>query len=378
MAALTEEQSMLRDAAQSWVRERMPVSAFRTMRDSDALVGYDPAAFAEMAEMGWTGVVAPEAYGGSDFGHRSLGLVLEETGRTLAASPLLTSALTAATALRHGGSEGQKQKWLPRIVAGAAVGTLAVDEGPHHEPENVRLVAERTSGGFILSGAKTGVPEGMAADLFVVSARTAGEPGDRAGISLFLIPAGAAGLAREPFRLIDSRGWARVSLDRVALGADALLGDLDQGWDLLEKVLDCSRAGLAAEMLGNALAAFEITLEHLKTRVQFGQLLGTFQALQHRAATMFTHLELARSCVEAALGALDDAAPNARELVSLAKAKVGATLQLVTNEAVQMHGGMGMTDAHDVGLYLKRARVADAMFGSVAYHRERYARLRGH
>jgi alkylation response protein AidB-like acyl-CoA dehydrogenase len=328
--------------------------------------------------MGWTGVVAPEAYGGSDFGHRSLGLVLEETGRTLAASPLLTSALTAATALRHGGSEGQKQKWLPRIVAGAAVGTLAVDEGPHHEPENVRLVAERTSGGFILSGAKTGVPEGMAADLFVVSARTAGEPGDRAGISLFLIPAGAAGLAREPFRLIDSRGWARVSLDRVALGADALLGDLDQGWDLLEKVLDCSRAGLAAEMLGNALAAFEITLEHLKTRVQFGQLLGTFQALQHRAATMFTHLELARSCVEAALGALDDAAPNARELVSLAKAKVGATLQLVTNEAVQMHGGMGMTDAHDVGLYLKRARVADAMFGSVAYHRERYARLRGH
>lgn len=378
MAALTEEQSILRDAAQSWVRERMPVTAFRKMRDGDAPLGYDPAAFAEMAEMGWTGVVVPEEYGGADFGHRSLGLVLEETGRTLAASPLLTSALTAATALRHGGTESQKQTWLPKIVAGTAVGTLAVDEGPRHEPENVGLIAERMSGGFVLSGTKTAVAEGMAADVFVVSARTAGKPGDQAGISLFLVPADAAGLVRNHFHLIDSRGWARVTFDEVALDADALLGELHQGWDILETVLDCSRAGLAAEMLGSALQAFEITLEHLKTRVQFGQIIGTFQALQHRSATMFTHLELARSCVEAALGALDDEAPNARELVSLAKAKMGATLGLVTNEAVQMHGGMGMTDAHDVGLYLKRARVADATFGGVAYHRERYAILRGH
>jgi alkylation response protein AidB-like acyl-CoA dehydrogenase len=378
MAALTEEQSILRDAAQSWLRDRMPVPAFRQVRDSDVSIGYDPASYAEMAQMGWTGVITPEPYGGSDFGYRSLGLVLEELGRTLAASPLLTSALTAAAALRYGGTEGQKQEWLPKIVAGAAVGTLAVDEGPHHEPEKVGLVAERTSGGFALSGMKTGVPEGMAADLFVVSARTAGRPGDRAGISLFLVSADAAGLTRERFRLIDSRGWARLTFDKVVLNDGALLGGLHQGWGLLERVLDCSRAGLAAEMLGNALAAFEMTLEHLKTRVQFGQLLGTFQALQHRAANMFTELELARSCVEAALAAHDEEAPNTRELASLAKAKVGTTLQLVTNEAVQMHGGMGMTDAHDVGLYLKRARVADAMFGGVAYHRERYALLRGH
>jgi alkylation response protein AidB-like acyl-CoA dehydrogenase len=194
---------------------------------------------------------------------------------------------------------------------------------------------------------------------------------------VFLVPAGAAGVSREPLRLIDSRGWATVTFDNVAVNSNALLGRPGEGWDLLEQVLDCARAGLAAEMLGSALQAFEMTLDYLKTRVQFGQPIGAFQALQHRAAKMFTELELARSCVEAALSAIDDDASNKRELVSLAKAKVGATAQLVTNEAVQMHGGIGMTDAHDAGLYLKRARVAEAAFGGVAYHGERFARLRG-
>ncbi|HEY3653778.1 MAG TPA: acyl-CoA dehydrogenase family protein [Steroidobacteraceae bacterium] len=377
MASLTEEQEMLRDAAQSWARERAPIARFREMRNSGAPFGYDPALFSEMAEMGWTGVVVSEAYGGSDFGYRGLGLIIEETGRTLTASPLLASGLAATSALRFGGTEVQKQAWLPKIAAGVAVGTLAVDEGPHHEPEAVRLAAATRAEGFVLSGRKTAVPEGMAADVFVVSARNSGDTGDRAGISVFLVPASAAGVSREPLRLIDSRGWATVTFDNVALNSNALLGRPGEGWDLLEQVLDCARAGLAAEMLGSALQAFEMTLDYLKTRVQFGQPIGAFQALQHRAAKMFTELELARSCVEAALRAIDDDASNKRELVSLAKAKAGATAQLVTNEAVQMHGGIGMTDAHDAGLYLKRARVAEAAFGGVAYHRERYACLRG-
>jgi alkylation response protein AidB-like acyl-CoA dehydrogenase len=377
MASLTEEQGMLRDAAQSWARDRAPVTEFRKMRDSGTLIGYDPALFSEMAEMGWTGVVVPEAYGGSDFGYRGLGLLIEETGRTLTASPLLASGLAATSALRFGGADAQKQVWLPKIAAGVAVGTLAVDEGPRHQPETVRLAAATRGDGFVLSGRKMAVPEGMAADIFVVSARTSGETGDRAGISLFLVPAGAAGVSRGPLRLIDSRGWATVTFDKVAVDSSALLGGAGEGWDLLERVLDCARAGLAAEMLGSALQAFEMTLDYLKTRVQFGQPIGAFQALQHRAAKMFTELELARSCVEAALSAIDDEASNTRELVSLAKAKVGATAQLVTNEAVQMHGGIGMTDAHDAGLYLKRARVAEAAFGGMADHRERYARLRG-
>jgi alkylation response protein AidB-like acyl-CoA dehydrogenase len=378
MAVLTEEQSMLRDAARTWVQDKSPVNAFRKVRDSGAPLGYDPKAFAEMAEMGWAGVIIPEAYGGSEFGYLSLGLVLEETGKTLTASPLLSSALAAAGAIVLGGTEDQKQAYLTQIATGELVATLAVDEGAHHAPEKVALAATKSGAGWSLSGEKTFVLEGMAAGLFVVSARTSGKPGDKDGITLFLVPADAEGLTRSPRKLADSRGYAALSFQNVAVGADAVLGPVDGGWDLLEKTLDRARAGLAAEMLGAAVQAFEVTLEYLKTRVQFGQLIGSFQALQHRAAKMFTELELTRSCVEAALEAIDNNANDIPELVSLSKARAGDTLHLVSNEMVQMHGGIGMTDAHDAGLYLKRARAVEATYGNQAYHRDRYARLNGY
>ncbi len=378
MGVLTEEQSLLRDAARTWTREKSPVSAFRKLRDGGSALGYDPAVFAEMAAMGWTGVIVPEAYGGSDFGYLSLGLILEETGRTLTASPLVAGALAGASAIVLGGAEAQKQAWLPKIAAGEAVVTLAIEEGAHHAPEKVSLAAGRSGDGYSLSGVKTFVLKGMAADLFVVSARASGKSGDTEGITLFLVPADAKGLSRKALRLADSRGAAVVAFDKVQLGADAVLGEEGEGWDLLEKTLDRARAGLAAEMLGAAVQAFEATLDYLKTRVQFGQVIGAFQALQHRAARMFTDLELARSCVEAALTAIDNDSPDTAELVSLAKAEVGDTLHLVTNEMVQMHGGIGMTDAHDAGLYLKRARTAEITFGGGAYHRDRYARLQGY
>ncbi len=377
MGVLTEEQSMLREAARAWVREKSPVSAFRRMRDSGSTLGFDPAAFAQMAEMGWTGVIIPEAYGGSDFGYLSLGLILEETGRTLTASPILSTALAAASALILGGTTSQKETWLPKIASGDVVATLAVDEGAHHRPSHVGLTATPDGDGYVLAGAKTFVLEGMAADLLVVSARTAGEVGDKVGITLFLVPADLAGVSRKALKLADSRGAAVVTLGGVRVGAEAVLGEAGQGWDLLEKTLDRARAGLAAEMLGSATQAFETTLDYLKTRVQFGQVIGAFQALQHRAAKMFTELELARSCVEAALTAIDENAADVAELASLAKAKMGDTLHLVSNEMVQMHGGIGMTDAHDAGLYLKRARAAEATYGGQAFHRDRYARLQG-
>ena len=328
--------------------------------------------------MGWTGVIIPEAYGGSGFGYLGMGLILEQTGRTLTASPLLASALAAASALMLGGTEAQKQRRLGPIAAGDSIATLAIDEGAHHRPSHVALVAKRDGAGFRLSGAKTFVLEGMAADLLVVSARTSGAAGDAAGISLFLIDAAAKGVTRTALKLADSRGAANIAFDDVEVGADGLLGAEGQGWSLLEKVLDRARAGLAAEMLGAASQAFETTLDYLKTRVQFGQVIGAFQGLQHRAAKMFTDLELARSCVEAALEAIDSDADTVPELVSLAKAKVGDTLHLVTNEMVQMHGGIGMTDAHDAGLYLKRARAAEITFGGGAFHRDRYARMQGY
>jgi alkylation response protein AidB-like acyl-CoA dehydrogenase len=362
MAVLSEEQSMLRDAAKSWVQEKSPVTAFRKMRDSGAELGYDAAAWNEMAEMGWAGVIIPEEYGGSNFGYLSLGLILEELGRTLTASPLLASGLAAASALILGGSDAQKSEWLPKIAEGTAVGALAIDEGPHHNPGKV----EATVSGGKLTGKKTFVLEGMAANVLIVSAKGPD------GVGLFVVKADDAGVTRTRLHLADSRGAANIEFKGAA--AEPLSG----GAELIDKVLDRARAGVAAEMLGSALQAFETTLDYLKVRVQFGQVIGSFQALQHRAAKMFTDLELARSTVEAALAAIDADSPDVPELVSLAKAKMGDTFHLVSNEMVQMHGGIGMTDAHDAGFYLKRARAAEAAFGNQAFHRDRYARIQGY
>ena len=362
MAVLSEEQSMLRDAAKSWVQEKSPVTAFRKMRDSGADLGYDAAAWNEMAEMGWAGVIIPEEYGGSEFGYLSMGLILEELGRTLTASPLLSSALAAASALILGGSDAQKSEWLPKIAEGTAVATLAVDEGPHHAPDKVTA----TFAGGKITGKKTFVLEGMAASLLVVSAKGPD------GIGLYLVKTDDAGVTRHRLSLADSRGAANVEFNGAA--AEPLTG----GAATLEKVLDRARAGVAAEMLGSALQAFETTLDYLKVRVQFGQVIGSFQALQHRAAKMFTDLELSRSAVEAALAAIDADSPDVPELVSLAKAKMGDTFHLVSNEMIQMHGGIGMTDAHDAGFYLKRARAAEAAYGNQAFHRDRYAKIQGY
>lgn len=378
MAVLTEEQSILRDQARAWCQKRAPVSAYRAIRDAADPRGYDPALFAEMVEMGWTGVIAPEACGGSDFGYLSLGFILEETGRTLVASPLLASALGAGSALILGGSDEQRQRYLEPIVAGELIGALAVDEGSQHAPEQVALRAEPAGSSYRLNGRKSFVLEGNAAGLMVVSARTSGAPGDSHGITLFLVPGDAAGITRTPLHLVDGRGAADVAFADVSVGPNQVLGEVNGGAALLARVLDRVRAGLAAEMLGSTEAAFVMTLDYLKTRVQFGQLIGAFQALQHRAARMFGELELARSCVEAALTAIDTDSVDVPRLVALAKAFMGETMFLVSNELIQMHGGIGMTDAHDAGLYLKRARVCEATFGNRAFHRERYAHLNGY
>jgi alkylation response protein AidB-like acyl-CoA dehydrogenase len=377
MAVLTEEQTMLRDAAKAWTAEKSPVAALRRLRDQGSETGFDPALWTEMGAMGWAGVVVPEAYGGSDFGYRALGLVLEETGRTLTASPLLSTALVGASALIMGGSAAQKAAWLPKIAAAECVTALALEEHPHHAPAQTALAATRADRGWSLTGSKRFVIDGGAADLFIIAARTSGQAGDDHGLTLFLVPGDAQGLARKRLSTVDSRGAADISLADVRLGDDAVLGSVDLGFDLLDKILDRARTGLAAEMVGSAAQAFEITLDYLKTRTQFGQLIGAFQALQHRAAKMFTALEMTRSCVEAALDAIDGNANDVRALCSLAKAKASETLHLVSNEMVQMHGGIGMTDAHDAGFYLKRARVAEALFGGAAFHRDRYAALMG-
>jgi alkylation response protein AidB-like acyl-CoA dehydrogenase len=377
MAVLTEDQAMLRDMAAAWARERAPIACARRAWEGAYPAGFDPELYAEMAAMGWTGMVTPEAYGGAEFGCLGMGLVAEELGRTLAPTPLLASALTGVSLIDRAGSEVQKQAWLPRIASGEVVATLALEEGPRHDPAMVSLKAEPAGTGWRLNGAKRPVDEGMGADLAVVVARTSGVAGDTEGLSLFLLETSADRLVRQPLRQIDGRGAAAFTFDGVEVGAEALMGEVGRAWPALEQALDRTRAVLAAEMLGSSLQAFEITLEHLKTRVQFGRVIGEFQALQHRAAAMFGELELTRSAVEAALQALDAGDADAPRLVSLAKAMAGETFRQVANEMVQMHGGIGMTEEHDAGLYLKRARAADVAFGGAAYHRERWGRLSG-
>jgi len=377
MAALTEEQALLKEQAKSWARDEAPVSKFREMRDSGNEFGFDKATWAGIAEMGWAGVVVPEEFGGVDMGYLTLGVVLEELGRQLTASPLVASGLVGATALVVGGSDAQKKTWLPKIADGSTILTLAVDEGPRHAPSQIALKAEKTDGGFKLSGRKVHVLEGLSADVFIVVARTSGKSGDAAGISLFLVEATAKGVSRQRLKTADSRGYATVEFDGVEVSSGALIGDADQGDTVLQATLDRARAGLAAEMLGTAAQSFDMTLDYLKNRVQFGQVIGSFQALGHRAAGLFTEMEMTRSCVEAALQAIDSGADDTPQLCSLAKCKAGDFLHHVSNELIQIHGGIGMTDEFDAGLYLKRARALETTWGNQAFHRDRYATLLG-
>ena len=354
MAVLNEEQVMLRDMAREWADNESPVTAFRKLRAAAPAEGYDRKAWSAIGEMGWTGIVVPEEYGGSAFGYLSLGLVVEQLGRNLVASPLASTA-TAAGAIAMGGDGDAKSEWLPKIAAGQATATLAVDEGPLHGGPIETSVEDGT-----LSGRKLFVAEGDAADLFVVAAKD----------GLYLVPAGD-GVTRHGRAMVDARSHADIDFQ----GAAAIrLGDPG----LTQAMVDRATAVLTAEMLGMAEQAFAVTNDYLKTRVQFGQPLSTFQALQHRMAAMFTELELMRSTVEAALEAIDAGRSDLDQAVSLAKATASDTLKLISREMVQLHGGIGMTDEHDAGFYIKRAAVLEAMWGNAAYHRERFALLNGY
>ena len=374
---LTEDQDMLRETALSFVAGELPVSHLRALRDKGAN-GNDPATRKKLAELGFFGVIIPGEPGAETFGLVGLGQILEAQGRTLAATPLLQTALIAASALQLGGTPAQKAEWLPKIAAGEATFALALDESAHYSPYSVSTEAERNGQGFTLNGLKKFVPDAHYADMLIVAARTFGEAGDRHGISLFLVPRGAKGVGIQALNTVDSHGAAHVSLDDVHVPASALLGPADEGADILDPVLDRAAIGLAAEMLGSAQAAFDMTLDYLNNRKQFGQLIGSFQSLQHRAAKMFVELEMTRSCVAAALGAADAGKSDVAELASLAKAKAGELVHLVSNECVQMHGGIGMTDAAEPGFYMKRARVQEALYGSASWHRDRYAKLNGY
>jgi alkylation response protein AidB-like acyl-CoA dehydrogenase len=374
---LSSETQMVRDTALEFFKERAPITALRKLRDANDPDGFSRALWREMAELGWTGFLVPEDHGGTEFGVLGLAQVMEAAGRTLAASALVSTALAGASMLAMAGSAGQKAEHLPPLVAGERLFALALEEGSRHQPYRIATKAGKQTLGYNLNGQKTFVLDGHVADVLIVAARTSGARDDRDGITLFLVPADAPGVTRLRTIMIDSRNAARIQLDNVSVGAEAVLGRIDGGADVLDRVLDRARACLAAEMLGSATEAFERTVQYLKDRKQFGVAIGSFQALKHRAAQMFCEVEVTRSAVVAACSALDENANDAAALAVLAKGKANDTLDLCGNEGVQMHGGIGMTDEHEIGFFMKRARVARATFGDSAFCRDRYASLLG-
>lgn len=372
---LSDEQIMLRDNARGFLSKKAPIAHLRHLRDTRDADGFSRPLWKDFVEMGWAGILVPQNYGGLGLGHVEAGVVMEELGRTLTPSPFLSTAILAANALARAGNEKQKSEYLSRIVAGDLIGTLAVDESAKHRPDKTAMAATRSGSGFILNGVKTFVLDGHVANLYIVAARTAGTPGETKGVTLFLVDSTAKGIRAERTPMVDTHNAARVTFENVNVAAENLLSKVDAGWDALEGTLNVGRAAVAAELMGAGEEAFTRTVGYLRERKQFGRLIGEFQALQHRAANLYCELEVSRSVVLKALQMLDESFESAGAIVSVAKAKAGQSATLAVQEAVQMHGGIGMTDEFDVGLFMKRVRVGQELFGDANFHADRLARL---
>ncbi len=359
---------MLADMARGFLDGAAPVTKLRELRDAGQT--HDAALWKEMADMGWAGVLVPEEAGGSDMGFAAANVIAQEMGKTLAVSPFLSSAVIAATALRQM-SDARAMVALGKIASGEATYALAVDEGVKFDPDATQMEAKADGNGFRLSGKKQFVVDGALADRLLVLARTA------EGLTLFDIPADRAGITREASNMIDARDAARITFENVEATGEDVLGAVDSAMEVLKPALAAGQAALAAEMTGLAAGAFDMTVGYLKERKQFGVEIGRFQALQHRAAHLWCEIEVTASAILNAGRMLDEEPDNAEMAVSLAKARATNTAILAVQEGVQMHGGIGMTDAFDMGFYMKRARVSAEWLGDYSYHAEKVAAARG-
>ena len=376
MMILTDDQRMLQDTVRPFMAEEGAIKKeLRHWRDTGCTDGYGTDLWKQFAELGLTGILIPEAQGGAGLGAVEAGLVLEEIGRNLTPSPFLTTSVAAVRALE---GSAQAERWFPGILAGETVAALAIDEGRHHDPAGIAMQAKRQGNGFVLNGAKQFVVHGNSADVILVAARTAGSAGETEGLTLFAVEKGANGLDVDTPTLADSSKAARLAFDNVAVDADAVVGEIDGGWAPLSRALNAGRAGAASELVGVASGASDMTFEYLKQRKQFGKLIGEYQALQHRAAHLYGEIEIARATALKAAQLLDAGDPRAELMTSVAKAKAAKSAALAVQEGVQMHGGIGMTDEHDIGLYMKREAVVGQLFGDWRYHARQVAELSGY
>ncbi|MBK63725.1 MAG: acyl-CoA dehydrogenase [Altererythrobacter sp.] len=373
-----DDQTMLAETAQQFMAEEGAIAKqLRHWRDRNCKDGFGHGLWKQFAEMGFTGMLVDEDDGGLGMGQVEAGIVLENIGRNLTPSPFLSSSVLAATALKHG-SDDTRGRWLPGLIEGEKVYAVAIDEGPKHRPETIACKAERSGNGFKLSGKKDFVVYGASSEMIIVAARTSGSDSDEDGITLFAVPQDASGMSHDSVRLVDSSMASHITFDGVELDGDAVIGEVDGGREVLNAMLKAGRVGAAAEGVGVAQGAMDMTVDYLKQRKQFGKLIGEFQALQHRAAHLYSEVEIARAVTIKAAQMLDGGSDKADLMVSVAKAKVAKAAGLAVKEGVQMHGGIGMTDEYDIGLYMKRDRALQEFLGDQYYHAGRVADLSGY
>ena len=368
---LTEEEVLLADTAKDFFAQHSPVSKVRELRANPKGLGYDAELWQKMVEMGWSAIPFPEELGGLGFSYQGLGAIFEMSGITLASSPLLNQTVLSGECLLNGANPKQLELYLERLISGEDCWSLAIEEFHRHAPDSVKTLAKKSGNGYIISGKKVFCFGGVGATHYLVSAVEEGA----SEVSLWIVEAQSPGITIHSLSSIDHRNVANIEFNQVVLTNEAKLSGIVSGKRALELALDKGRACLSSELLGITQTVFDMTIEYMKQRVQFDRPIASFQALQHRAAIMYTQIELARSAVKAALESIDAKDPDMSKLVSLAKALTSNVAELVTNEAVQLHGGIAVTDEYDLGFYLKRARVAQAALGDVEFHQARYASL---
>lgn len=372
---LSEEQEMLQQSAREFLTQECPPTFVREMyKDQD---GFSRELHRKMAEQGWTGLLIPEAHNGLGLKMLDMAVLLEEMGRAAVPGPFLFSSVLFALGVTLGGSAGQKKLWLPRIVSGEATGVLAfLEEDDRLDAAGVMLKAKKSRDEYVLSGVKMFVPFAAVADVLLVAARTSGR--DEAGVSLFLVDRESPGIILNPLNIFDqTRRVYAVEFKNVAAPKTALVGEEGGGWKILARLLDAACVALAADSLGGAQKALEMAVEYTKVRTQFNRPIASFQALKHMAAEVVSEIEPARSLVWYAAHVFDARPREASRAASLAKARLSDVYAHATNQAVQMHGGIGFTWEHDMHFWFKRAKWNEFAFGDATYHRERIAQLEG-
>ena len=368
---LTEEQKMLKEAASEFMLTNSPLESFRKLRDNN-YQSYDPKVWEGFIEMGWTALTIPENYGGLDFGYTGLGQILEESGKTLTKSPLISSILLSATAIRLSDNEMLKAKWLPKLMNGKTLMSLALDEKSYFDPYKIETTAKFSGDSFIINGEKNMVIDACDSNFLIVVVKL------NNSISLFIVDSKSEGLEIKSDVFMDAGRYSSIKFNNVKVSAANQLDIEIKGENILKSVIEIGSIGLSCEMLGSVQAAFNQTMDYIKEREQFGTKIGTYQGLQHRAAELFCEIELCKSIVLKSLQSIDEDHENLSQYSHLAKAKLGEVLKLTSNEAIQMHGGIGVTDDVNIGFYLKRARVIQRLLGDTNYHLNCIATQKGY